>query len=156
AIEKLLASLCQRLEKESKGARQIKLSSYRVDHQVQQVQIHMSNPSRDAQHMLRLFQDRIAAIKPGLGIELFVMGATVVLPVAWESPLPWAPHSAQGKKASGALIVRIAGTAGAPRLKRSVPAGSHWPEPSFRPAIHLEETPDMPWPTRLRRPVEQP
>lgn len=154
AIEKLLASLCQRLEKESKGARQIKLSSYRVDHQVQQVQIHMSNPSRDAQHMLRLFQDRIAEIKPGLGIELFVMEAPAVLPLSWESSLLWAPQSAQDKKAIGALIDRIAGKAGAHRLNRYLPAGSHWPEQSFRPAIHLEETPDMPWPTHLPRPVE--
>jgi protein ImuB len=78
ATRELLETLCRALGEEMLGARRLTLSSYRVDGEAAPVSIGTARPSRDPQHLCRLFAERLAEIDPGLGIEDMLLVASAV------------------------------------------------------------------------------
>src|SRR5947199_299841 len=78
ALQQLTEKLCFRLEKEQKGVRTAVFKNYRVDGKIIDVKIGTSRPSRKVKHLLKLFENKISSIEPGLGIELFVLESTKV------------------------------------------------------------------------------
>ena len=78
ALDRLLKTLCHRLQQEQKGLRLAVFKCYRVDGKVVQVDIGTHRPSHNVNHLFKLFQVKLQTIEPALGIELFVLEAPKV------------------------------------------------------------------------------
>src|SRR6187551_1039688 len=78
ALQRLLETLCLRLQQEQKGLRAAILKAYRVDGKIEQVDIVTSRPSHSIKHLFKLFELKISSIEPDMGIELFVLEAPKV------------------------------------------------------------------------------
>ncbi|RQO31956.1 nucleotidyltransferase [Taibaiella sp. KBW10] len=152
-LQQLLASLCSRLVKEKKGLRKAVLTCYRIDNKVQQIEIGTHRAARDTAHLFRLFENKIANIAPGLGIELFVLDAPVTDPLDVQQESLWMDAGMEQNRAITQLLDRIGGRLGPNAIQRYLPAEHHWPERSYMPAATLSERPAIPWPKGLSRPV---
>jgi protein ImuB len=78
ATRALLEALCRRLADEGLGLRRLKLKLYRVDGSSAEAAIGTARPSRDVRHLLRLIEEKLIAIDPGLGIEDMLLEAAKV------------------------------------------------------------------------------
>ena len=153
ALQKLLEALCARLVKEEKGLRAAVFKGYRMDKNIQQIEIGTNRPSRDAAHLFRLFEIRIATMEPALGFELFLLEATIVEDYDSEIEQLWQIGKAEHEKEVAELLDRIAGKLGKKAIHRYLPAEHYWPERSIRQATSLQETPQTMWRTDRPRPV---
>ncbi len=151
ALQTLLEIICERLSRESRGLRQCRLSCFRVDGQVQYVEITTSAPSRNLTHLFKLFENRISQIEPGLGIELFVLEAAVVEELLASQDALWA-LAASSEKAIAELQDRLAGRVGEKELHCYIPQEQHWPESSISDNPSLVKEPTIPWRIDLPRP----
>ncbi|AOM80004.1 Y-family DNA polymerase [Pedobacter steynii] len=152
ALRRLLEALCQRLFREGKGLRKSLFRGYRIDGEVQQIEIGTNQPVRNIEHLFKLFQLKIATIRPGLGIELFVLEAPVVEDLSIQQESLWAASN-QKHTAIASLLDRIAGRFGAGAIHRYLPDEHYWPERSIREASSLQEKPAITWPDDQPRPV---
>jgi protein ImuB len=151
-IRTLLESLNTRLERECKGLRKCTLKCYRLDGTLQQTGIETSRPSRNVKHLFRLFENRIAQINPGLGIELFVLEATLVEELQAGQDALWSVSNGN-EAAIAELVDRLAGRTGWTSVCRYLPAEHYWPERSVKATFSLSEKPETEWRTDLPRPL---
>lgn len=83
-VMQTIEELCAQLDKDQRGLQEVKLTSYRVDGFVQHLTVGTSLPTRNAEHVFRLFRDKLTTLIPGLGIELFILSATHTEPLSAE------------------------------------------------------------------------
>ncbi len=152
ALQQLLETLCLRLETEGHGLRQAILKAYRVDGDIQQIEIGTGQPSRNQSHLFRLFEHKIATLEPRLGFELFLLEAPKVEPVTHEQSAIWT-MSGQNDKQVAELLDRIVARTNPNAVTRYLPAEHYWPERSARQASPLWEKPDTCWRTDCPRPI---
>ncbi|KAA9009517.1 DNA polymerase Y family protein [Histidinibacterium aquaticum] len=155
----LTAALCARLEAAGFGARRVVLTVYRTDGAVSRVEVAMARASREAAHILRLFEGKLEGIDPGFGFDQIALGATVA------EELPRVQARLDGTGGEGTEIARLTDrlaarhggrTVSRPRLRES-----HKPErrelwtaalgPAGRPARPAAQ----PRPLRLLEPPEE-
>lgn len=153
ALGKLLEGLCARLQKESNGLRSCMFHSYRVDGDIQQIDIGTNRPTRNKDHLFKLFELKLGDIAPGLGIGLFLLEATLVEPLAADTEKLWSGPSPKEETAAIELLDRIAAKIGPGCVRRYLPAEHYWPERSFRPAAFTMEKPETIWRADLPRPI---
>ncbi len=152
AIKTLLEIMCLRLQQESKGLRKCELRCYRMDGVVEKIHIGTSKPSRNTLHLFKLFENKIIQIEPDLGIELFVLEASIVEELQNTQDALWAISSAK-ESAIAELLDRLAGRTGEQAIHRYLPDEHYWPERSFKIATSLNEKPTTEWRTDLPRPL---
>lgn len=152
ALKELLENLSQRLNKESKGLRICELRCYRVDGNIQKIEIGTNRPSRNVKHLFKLFEIKIPEIEPDLGIELFVLEAGTVEELLSSQDALWAVSSAN-ESALAELLDRLEGKIGEGSIHRYLPAEHHWPERALKRANSLLEQAATPWRTDLPRPL---
>jgi len=152
AIKELLEMLCLRLQKESKGLRKCELICYRMDGVIIKKEIGTSKPSRNTLHLFKLFELKISEIEPDLGIELFVLEASIVEELNSSQDALWT-ISGGSEIAIAELLDRLAGKSGRQSIHRYLPAEHYWPERSFKDATSLVEKPSTEWRTNLPRPL---
>ncbi len=152
ALKNLLAIVCERLTKESKGLRKCELRCYRMDGNIQKIEIGTNRPTRNSIHLFKLFELKIQQIEPDLGIELFILEAPVVEELLSSQDALWAMSSAN-EAAVAELIDKLAGKIGIAAIHRYLPAQHYWPERSVKETTSLTERPDAEWRTDLQRPL---
>ncbi len=152
AIKTLLEMLCLRLQQESKGLRKCELKCYRIDGGIEKTEIGTSKPSRNTLHLFKLFENKIKQIEPDLGIELFLLEASVVEDLQNTQDSLWTVSSGD-ETALAELLDRLAGKTGGKSIYRYLPAEHYWPERSFKKATSLSEKPTTTWRTDLPRPL---
>jgi protein ImuB len=151
----LLEALCSLLEKEHLGARRLALHAYRVDGDVQTLNVGTSYPSRNPKHLARLFRDPLDGIMPGFGFETFILEAISADPFSAEQ----ADLEAGSQRGSSfaQLIDRLQSRLGARSVFRYEPVERHAPENSaIRVPSLAESNGEMPRsrprPVRLMQP----
>lgn len=157
SVKKLAGELGEALSKEGKGGRCFELALFRVDNEILRVSVRTSGLAKSPAHIVRLFADRIDALKSdidaGFGFEqvrlsAFETGKIVALQhVAFER--------AAGDAALSELKDRLSNRLGARHVCRLDLKNSHLPEcaDALVPATAPEEA--MPHAdARLRRPVK--
>lgn len=157
ATRELLESLCRRLAEESMGARQLTLALYRVDGRVEEATIGTAQPSRDAHHLWRLFEERLPGLDPGLELEDMVLTANRVEQLA---PIQLGFDGRErigiGHDAAdlAVLVDRLANRLGVRAVARPVVHESYIPERAvhFVPALH-RGTAKLAWDREKPRPV---
>jgi protein ImuB len=152
AIKTLLEKLYERLNRESKGLRKCELRCYRLDGNVQKIEIGTNRPTRNITHLFKLFELKISGIDPDLGIELFIMEAPVVEELLGSQDALWTVTNSNNA-AVAELMDKLSGKIGAHAIHRYLPAQHYWPERSVKEATSLTETLETPWKTDLPRPL---
>lgn len=140
-LDHLLADLSDHLTRAARGGRRLELTLFRIDGSVQQVAIGTARASRDPKHLARLFQERLATIDPGFGIELMVMAAPATDKLVPDQTML---KGAEGGDAEsmGALLDRLGNRLGFGRLHALQPVDSHLPERAQRyVAVSMERKP---------------
>lgn len=150
AIGRLLETLCKRLETEGKGLRSAVLKCFRVDGKMVEVSVSVARASHHVKHLYKLFELKISAIEPALGIELFVLEAPQVEEAEHQQEKLWAPGPGLEDAAVAELLDRLAGKAGTDAVRRFLPDEHYWPERSVTKALSLKDKPATGW--RLDRP----
>jgi protein ImuB len=153
ALQRLLETLCQRLAGEGKGLRTAIFRGYRMDGEIEQIDIVTNGPSCHVSHLFKLFELKIPTIEPALGIELFMLEAPVVEDIDPVQETLW--RTGRGNEDTGLLelLDRLAGRAGMQAIRRYLPDEHYWPERSVKIAESLLEKPQTAWRTDLLRPV---
>ena len=71
----LCADLCDQMEAQGYGCRRLLLTVYHTDGDTHRIEVAMSVHSRDPDHLLYLFRDKLEAINPGYGFDLITLDA---------------------------------------------------------------------------------
>lgn len=153
ALKQLLEQLCKRLTDEGKGLRSCLFKCYRIDGNIQQIDIGTSRASRNIQHLFKLFELKIQRIEPDLGIELFTLTALIVEDLTPEQEALWDTSAGDNIILVAELLDKLAGKIGINAIHRYLPTERYWPERSVKEASSLEERPETNWRTDLPRPV---
>ncbi len=121
-LESLILALCRRLEERGQGARRLVFTLYRADGSLGRLKLGTSRPSREPQHLKRLFAQRLEQVDPGFGVEVMTLAATLAEPLtALQSVLPCA-LGASARPAAAAERKAPAFEAGPARALGPVPA----------------------------------
>ena len=152
ALEQLLETLCARFEAEGVGLRHAVFKAYRVDGGIQQIEIGTGHPSRNAKHLFRLFEHKIATLEPALGFELFVLEASKVETATEAQAAIWISSCHNNMKVAE-LLDRVSARIGSHGISRYLPAEHYWPERSVSQAVPLWEKATADWQTFLPRPI---
>ena len=156
-LEALIQALCRRLDAGQQGARRLVFTLYRADGSLGRLKLGTSRPTRDPQHIKRLFAQRLEQADPGFGVEVMTLAATASEPLsALQSVLPGeaagrpAPRSeqalpeARAPASVGEVVDRLMGRLGEARVARPVPRESHVPEQAVAAAAPLS-APEARW-----------
>ena len=142
ALLRLLIRLCERLERDQRGARQMRLSIQRTDHSEQAVEIGLARASRDPMRIARLFDHAIDGLDAGFGIDAVRLYASVTETlepkqdthssgqdqVSRPSGQDQVSRQDRNEDALNDLIARLGNRIGFDRVTRFLPAESHVPE----------------------------
>lgn len=131
ATEHLLADLCARMAAARQGARRLELGLFRSDGSVVTAAVGTSRPVRDAGHLLRLMRDKLERIDAGFGIELAILAATVVAPLA--ATQMDLERMAAADDGLARLVDRLGNRLDPGNVVRLLPRPSHVPERACRP-----------------------
>ena len=125
-LKGLVDNLCEQLADAEQGARVMRLTIYRIDSECRTVQLATAKASRDAAHLLRLFDGKLDGIDPGFGFDLLTLEATQVEPVLRIQ------ENLDGKRDAQAditgLIDRLSARLGREKITWSTWHESHIPE----------------------------
>ncbi|MFI5132163.1 MAG: DNA polymerase Y family protein, partial [Chitinophagales bacterium] len=154
ALQRLLETMCHRLQQEQKGLRRALFKSYCIDGRIETLEIGTNRPTHNVSHIFKLFEIKISSIEPGLGIELFVLDAPTVEDVKHLQEKLWETTGGLDDIGLSELLDRLAGKLGANQIHRYVPDEHYWPERSIRLASSLNEKAITEWKVDRPRPVQ--
>ncbi len=144
ALDHLLQRIKTRLERDGLGVRALTLAACHSDGGHDALTIRLGRASRDPDHIARLFKDRLAEIDPGYGIDMFILAADRVEPIAEEQKSLTA-HS-QGEGGDIVLLIdKLMNRLGAAHITRLVPVASHLPEQAQRIVLAGMAEPAAAW-----------
>ena len=139
-VTDLAADMTRELEGRGEGARRLELGMWRVDGEVMIRQLELSAPTRDPEHVCRLFAAKLDDVDAGFGIETVRMRASWAEPLALEQGDIEAAADAHGTSLA-ACIDRLTVRLGLQAVRRPVPFASHLPERAQRWQGALEQVP---------------
>lgn len=146
ALDRLLADLCARLERDGQGARRLTLTGFRVDRTVVEAAIGTARPVRAPAALARLFAERLDRIDPGFGIETLVLAANAVEPLTpTQAALPESESAPPSPTLLADLIDRLGNRLGFHAVVRPLAVASHLPERAFRHAPALASDAGSGW-----------
>ena len=144
AIRRLLDDLCAQLAAFQQGARRLDLVLYRTDGTHVGIGIGTSRAARDANHLERLFREKIERLDPGFGVEvmtLFVPAADALGPVQIGLDTLALANAQEGL---ARLVDRVGNRLGAANVSRLAAQASHVPEKACREIPALAPAPNIP------------
>ncbi len=154
ALNTLMEQLSGHLLKANKGLRKAVFRSYRLDGNIQSIEIGTNRPVRNVAHLLKLFSQKIETIRPALGIELFILEAPVVEDLSAQQESLWtALGDGDANTELSNLLDRIAGKVGVQAIRRYLPVEHYWPERSIKISRSIAERPDTTWKLDRPRPI---
>ncbi|MEP6595699.1 MAG: DNA polymerase Y family protein [Ginsengibacter sp.] len=154
ALQRLLDTLCHRLQHEEKGLRVALFKGYRVDGKIEKIEIGTNHPSCNSRHLFKLFENKIGSIEPALGIELFTLDASKIEDASPVQEKLWENNGGLDDIRLSELLDRLAGRIGANNIHRYVPDEHYWPERSFKPALSINEKLQATWKVDRPRPLQ--
>ncbi|MEM9318062.1 MAG: DNA polymerase Y family protein [Pseudomonadota bacterium] len=156
ALDRLLPVLCAGLNKQSRGARRVRLELSRVDGDLAVVEIGLARPADQPDRIRPLLAMKLSEIDPGFGIER----VRVVVPLS--EPLnrrqmtggmaaaEAAAAQAQDSDGLADLISRLGARIGLSAITRAHPTDSHIPEKTETLLAASWSEPAGPWPKPVR------
>ena len=150
ALERLIPLLVRELEQRRLGARRLSLTGYRVDGSTAVASVATTIPSREPKHLTRLLGDKVAALDPEFGFDVFALTAD------WTEELGAAQQSLvedpSGERELARLVDRLTVKLGPRRVRRPRAQESHLPERASGWVAAVANKP-LPPPRRREGPV---
>ena len=148
AIRHLVDDLCVRLEASRQGARRLNLVLYRTDGTRTGVGVGTSLAARDADHLERLFREKIERLDPGFGIELMTLCVPAAddlgpVQVGLDALNVQEGISHKAHEDLARLVDRVGNRLGPANVSRLVAQASHIPEKACREIPALAPAPDI-------------
>ena len=152
----LLRTAAVALEQRGLGGRRYVLTLFRSDGARHRLSIDTGLPTRDPALVLRLFDERIAALAdpfdPGFGYDSMTLSVPVAEPLGPQQP-GWAGDGLDGgadgaasAAALAGLIDRLSARLGPGSIRRLMPHDSHMPEQAQHALPAMEAPAPVPWP----------
>jgi protein ImuB len=146
-LGELVAEAAVDLEAKQLGGRRFAASFFRSNGMVRRLTVETGRPSRDPAALMRLFGERLDALRdpldPGFGFDLIRLAIPTVEPLAPVQPS--FEEDARSAEDVVALVDRLSTRMGAKRLRRALPHDSHVPERASAIATATKTTPSS-WP----------
>lgn len=139
-LEGLVADLCRDLARTEQGARQLRLTIYRVDGEWRSRDVALARPSREPAHLVRLVAGKLEGIDPGFGFDLLTLEARRVEPLALHQDSLDGARDASRDVA--ALLDRLTARLGPEKVSWSSWVQSHLPERVEDRVMALKGTPE--------------
>ncbi|MBD3664793.1 DNA polymerase Y family protein [Sulfitobacter sp. TSTF-M16] len=125
-LDGLAEDLCAQMAGAEQGARQLRLTIYRVDGEWRSRDVALAQPSREPAHLLRLLTGKLEGIDPGFGFDLLTLEALRAEPLALhQDPLDGARDAARDV---AGLLDRLSARLGPQKISWSTWTESHLPE----------------------------
>ena len=153
-LQGMLASLCDRLQREEKGLRTALFKCYRIDNKIETIEIGTNRSSHNAKHLFKLFELKLGTIEPGFGIELFTLEAQQVEDASSQQESLWQKSFDLDNMNLSELMDRVTGKFGAGCVHRYLPDEHYWPERSIKDASSLSEIATASWNVDRPRPLQ--
>ncbi len=153
ALERLLDSVCIKLQKENKGIRKVAFIGYRVDNQIEKIEIGTNRATCNRTHLFKLFKEKISSIEPALGIELFMLDVLKSEPMIARQEKFWTGTAGLEDTGVSELLDRFMNRFGSSPIHRYMPDEHHWPERSLKTADSLHEPLTKKWKSDRPRPL---
>lgn len=152
---RLMQDICHPLVRDGVGARDLRLSLYRVDGETTIVDIGLTRPTRDAQHVARLLDLKLERIThdvdAGFGFEALDLAVIKAEPMEnWQAELISDAQCISDSEQCAALIDRLRQRLGPRSVRRLAPAESHLPERAEMPVSVIGNAPVWPVPDDAR------
>lgn len=153
ALSCLLDRMCARLQDENKGLRYLVLDCFRVDGNVQTVEIGTSRPTQGPKHIFRLFEDKLDKIEPALGIEQFRLTASQIEKIdRIQNSLLGGNHDLDDTDVKE-MVDRLSNRYDPRQIFCFTPQERHWPENSIKATSFSEAPKDSTWRKSPLRPI---
>lgn len=154
ALQRLLETLCQRMQQEHKGLRTASFKGYRADGKLEEITIGTNRPSHNINHLFKLFEIKLATIEPAMGIEIFILEALKVEELSPSQEKLWEGSGGLQDNRVSELLDRLSARFGAHTINRYISTEHHWPERSMKPATSINEKATVPWLLNGPRPLQ--
>ena len=132
----LTRALCAGLARRGEGARRLRLTLFRVDGEARWIDQRTARPTRDAGHMVRLFDGKLEGIDPDMGFDALLLEAEAE---RLDAAQPDLAGEVDQTEALAQLIDRLA--ARLRHVTRPVPRDSHVPERAQALVSALQDAP---------------
>ena len=158
-LPELTRDLCGQLAAEGLGCRKLHLTVFRTDGEVSAITAATAAPSRDPEHLQRLFKDKLERINPGFGFDLITLMAHRVETIAVVQTR--LDGDTEDNLELSRLIDRLVARLGPQSVRRPELIASHMPERSqtWKTALGggalIGRPADRDRPVRLLSPPEQ-
>lgn len=152
---RLMQDIGHALVRDGVGARDLRLSLYRVDGEAVLIDLGLTRPTRDASHAARLLDlklERITGdVEAGFGFETLNLAVTKAEPMQdWQAELIPDADAMAGSEQCAALIDRLRQRLGPRSVRRLISAESHLPERAEQPASVIGDAPSWSAPDAAR------
>jgi protein ImuB len=154
ALERLLETICKKLQQEDKGIRKVSFSGHRVDNQIEKIEIGTNRATSNSKHLFKLFKEKISSMEPALGIELFMLEVLKSEKMSARQEKIWASTTGLEDPALSELMDRLMNRFGPAPIHRYMPDEHHWPERSLKSAPNLHEPLKTEWKMDRPRPLQ--
>jgi protein ImuB len=108
--------------------RRVRIQAYRVDQQVETQEVQVQKPTAQAAYLFALFALKIPQLRPGPGIEVFVLDAWMVETMVPDQEQIWDGEELNSGVRLDLLIDRISNQIGASQVYRYQGGQTYWPE----------------------------
>jgi protein ImuB len=160
AATRLMQDLVPKLEADGVGARTLRLALYRVDGAMQEIDVALTMPTRNPEHVARLLGlklERVArTLEAGFGFETVSLAVTLAERIEpRQSALAATSQDLERANRCTTLLDTLRQRLGAESVRHLAPVASHWPERSQASCQTANETEIWPSPegTRPRPPL---
>ena len=134
SLDRLLSTLCAQLATENLGARQLRLSGYRIEGDVTEIAVGTGRPERDPEHIRSLFEEKLKNFDPGFGIEFLLLAATATDPLA---PSQFSLAASDKSRGLAYLLDRLSNRFGPRQVFSLMPVPRHPPEYAQKEVLAL-------------------
>ena len=153
-LRDLLQEICERLEKSRLGSRHMELACHRVDGTMDRCELRTSKPTRSIPHLMRLFEDRLGALRAGFGFEAFVLSVLDTEALHSAQLCFWQTDPVKDESSFDALVDRFGMKLGFQEVNRIWIRESLLPEKAVGLCPATEPVPvSAAWPAYRVRPI---
>jgi protein ImuB len=154
ALQRLLGTLCNRMQQEGIGIRKAVFTGFRADGKLEKIEIGTHRASINAGHLYKLFEDKISTIEPDPGIELFMIEALKAEKISPHQENLWDTTCGLENPGLSELMDRLTNRFGHSPVRRFLPSEHYLPEKSFKESVSLDEKSSTPWLNGRPRPLQ--
>ncbi|WP_171206662.1 DNA polymerase Y family protein [Ruegeria sp. HKCCA0235A] len=156
AVDRILPTLCTKLEEKGRGARTLRLEAHRADQAAEIIEIGLARPTYDKNRIRPLLEMKVDKIDAGYGIDLLRLEAIQTEPIHARTIAGHAEarrvacNRLEGNTAVDDLTAKLGARVGLDAITRRHPAASHIPEKTAQTLAAAWSEPARDWPAPPR------